>query len=179
METTRSHVRRCTVYRGHGHTDELAVALDPVERAPPYHGPDADRMSIRAIMSRDLLCARPDLELSAVLNLMIERRVGCLPVVDERGHPIGIITKFDLVEQLEAAMRLSRCGCQMPSDLAPQTADDVMMPIALTLDEHATITHAAAMMTSEDTHHVLVISEDGALAGVVSAKDIARWVAGG
>jgi CBS domain-containing protein len=183
METPQPQVWRCTVYRGHGHTDELAMELnpldplDPLDREPPYRATIAARASIRTLMSRELLCVRPDLEIAAVVGLMIGHRVGCLPVVDERRRPIGIITKFDLVEQLDAAMRLSKGGCPLPTDLSPQTAEDVMMPIALTLDEHATIAHTAMMMMSEEIHHVLVISRDGTLVGVVSARDIVRWVA--
>ena len=68
-------------------------------------------------------------------------------------------------------------GTLNDADLTVQTADDLMMPVALTLDEHASIEDAASMMTSEDTHHVLVIAGDGALVGVVSAKDLAGWLA--
>lgn len=174
MAPTQTHVPRFTVYRARGHVDEIAPEPAACERI--YHAPVADRVSIRSIMSRELLCVRSDLEIATVIHLIIEQHVGCLPVVDERRHPIGIITKFDLIEQLDAAMQAAHCGCSLPSDLAAQTADDVMMPIALTLDEHATIAHAAAMMISEDTHHVLAVSDDGALVGVVSAKDIVRWV---
>ena len=177
MAMTQTQARRCTIYRGGGSADELPIEPDPAERDPPLHPSPGDRASIRAIMTRDVLCARPDLAIGAVVNLMVGRRVGCLPVVDERRHPIGVITKFDLVEQLDEVMRLAGCGCPLPADLTVQTADDLMMPIALTLDEHASIEDAASMMTSEDTHHVLVIASDGALVGVVSAKDLAGWLA--
>jgi len=132
--------------------------------------------SLRDIMSRDLVSVRPELRIGEVVSLMVGRHIGCLPVVNERGRPIGIITKFDLVEQLDAAMHLAAGGCPLPVDLQAQTADDVMMPIALTLDEHASIAHASSMMVNEETHHVLVISDDGTLVGVVSSKDIVRWV---
>jgi len=126
--------------------------------------------------SSALVSVRPELSIDKVVNLMVGRHIGCVPVVNERGRPIGIITKFDLVEQLDAAMHLAAGGCPLPVDLQAQTADDVMMPIALTLDEHASVSHASSMMISEETHHVLVISDDGTLVGVVSAKDIVRWV---
>jgi len=174
---TPTHVRHCTVYGGRGHVDEIPLDLVPREPDFPYRPPIADRVSIRQIMARDLVCVRPDLDIGTVVALMIGRHVGCLPVVDERRRPIGIITKFDLVEQLDAAMHLSGFGCPLPADLSARTADDVLMPIALTLDEHATIAYASAMMVSEDTHHVLVVAGDGVLVGVVSAKDIVQWVA--
>jgi CBS-domain-containing membrane protein len=132
--------------------------------------------TLTEIMSRDLVSVRPDVDIGRVVSLMVGRHIGCLPVVNERGHPIGIITKYDLVEQIDAAMHLEACGCPLPSDLRVQTANDVMMPIALTLDEHATVAHVSAMMVSEETHHVLVVSDDGTLVGVVSSKDIVRWV---
>ena len=141
-----------------------------------YDASVADRASLRSIMSCDLVCARRDLEITAIVGLMMKYRVGCIPVVDERHRPIGMITKFDLVEQLDAAMRSSCGGYSLPLDLAAQTADDVMMPIALTLEENATIAHAAAMMTTEETHHVLVVNRDGTLVGVISTADIAAWV---
>jgi CBS domain-containing protein len=132
--------------------------------------------AIQQIMSRDLVSVRPDADISQVVSLMVGRHLGCVPVVNEQGKPIGIITKFDVVEQLDAAMHLEASGCPLPSDLKVQTANDVMMPLALTLDEHATVAHASSMMVSEDTHHVLVVSSDGTLVGVVSSKDIVRWV---
>ncbi len=154
------------------HADEVASEPKPGERSS---GPGSDR-TVRTIMANNLVCIRSDLEITSVLELMIERHVGCLPVVDERRRPIGMITKYDLVEQLEVAMRLARCDCPLPTDLGVQTADDVMMPLALTLDENAGIANAASMMISEDIHHVLVVDHDRRLVGVVSAKDIVRWV---
>jgi CBS-domain-containing membrane protein len=140
--------------------------------------PAGGRMtSIQEIMSRDPVCVRPDLDIAEVVNLIVGRHIGCLPVVNQRGRPIGIITKYDLVEQLDAAMHLAAGGCPLPTDLRVRTADDVMMPIALTLDEHASVAHASSMMVSEEMHHILVVSDDGTLVGIVSAKDIVRWVA--
>jgi predicted transcriptional regulator len=52
-----------------------------------------------------------------------------------------------------------------------------MMPLAITLNQHATIAHAAAVMGLEDFHHVMVVGADHCLIGVVSTMDIARWLA--
>lgn len=169
-----SRLERCTVYRGHG--DRAVVTSEAAPEPPALSSPIADRAPIRAIMARDLVCARPDLKVAHVLALVIGERVGCLPVVDERRRPIGIVTKYDLVEQLEAMLRAAAEGTPLPGDVAALTADDVMMPIALTIDEHATVAHAADLMKSESMHHVLVVDAVGTLVGVVSAHDIVRWV---
>ena len=127
----------------------------------------ADRIPLSRIMSRDVVCARPDLDATAVVSLMVKHHIGCIPVVDQRRRPIGVITKFDLVEQVE-----ERGG------LRARTAEELMLPLAITLGEHATVAHAAAMMTCEDLHHVLVVGASGELVGVVSSKDVVDWLVG-
>ncbi|HEX8108592.1 MAG TPA: CBS domain-containing protein [Kofleriaceae bacterium] len=129
----------------------------------------ADLIPVRRIMTRDVVCAREDLDVGALLDLMVRRRIGCVPVVDDRGRPIGMVTKTDLVEHQLAAM--------MHRGPAVATAGALMMPLAITLDEHATVSHAAAMMSVEDFHHVAIVSDGGALIGVVSTMDIVRWLA--
>ncbi len=170
-----SQVRRCTVYGGQPEAGESS-AMEHRGRLKMGPRRIAADSSVRTIMSQELICAAPDLDISAVVGLMMQHRVGCLPVVDGRGRPLGVVTKLDLVEQLDAAMRASNCGYLMPTDLAAQTADDVMTPLALTLRDTATVADAALMMKFEDTHHVLVVDPTGSLVGVVSAKDVATWV---
>jgi CBS domain-containing protein len=51
-----------------------------------------------------------------------------------------------------------------------------MLPLAITLDQSATVAHAAAMMSCEDLHHVLVVGDSGELVGVVSSKDVVNWL---
>ena len=165
MNSHQGFIRRCTVFHGPG--EPLSEACELPEPA------DCERGGLRTIMSNNLICARGDLDLHAGIQLMMRHHIGCLPIVDHRRRPIGIITKFDLVEQLEAALRPAGGP---PPDLRPRSVEDVMMPLALTLPERATIAQAASMMALEDTHHVLVVSDDHHLVGVVSTRDIVMWV---
>jgi CBS domain-containing membrane protein len=169
-------VRQCTVYGRHGDPEITSIELEPPREPPRRRSTISDRIALRDIMSPEVVCASPDLEIGAVVSLVIRHHVGCVPVVDERRRPIGMITKFDLVEQLDATMQAIGTGSPLPSDLSPRNADEVMMPIALVLDEHATVAHAATMMSLEDTHHVLVVRAGGELVGVVSTKDIVNWL---
>lgn len=162
MAESKNHI-----YRGSGgHFDHVVTTLEPVPE--PVHAPTiADLVPVTEVMTRDVTSARRDLLLSPLVSLFVQNRIGCVPIVDERGCPVGIVTKLDLVEQMLAA----------GSEAAPRTADDVMMPIALTLGTHATVAHAAALMSSEDVHHVPIVDEDGILVGVISTMDIVRWLA--
>jgi len=102
---------------------------------------------------------------------MVRNHISCIPVVDDRGHPRGMVTKSDLVELLDTLE-----SADAP-DVATRTAADIMMPLAITLDERATVAHAASMMAIEGFHHVMIVAQSGVLVGLVSSQDVVRWIA--
>lgn len=173
---TSSETPTRQIYRGRGTTPEtipipiLAAALPITARI------SADAVPLHQIMSRGVICATPDLDIRVVVDLIIRHHIGCIPIVDQRQRPIGIITKTDIVEHVHAALISTAEGVPLPDEIKARTADDIMMPLAFTLSEFATVAHAAMMMVSEDTHHVLVVSPTDELVGVVSSRDIVGWV---
>lgn len=160
--------RTLNVHGPRGVTEHaIATGFDAPPRAPrPVRRADADDAPVSQIMSTHVTCATPDLPLAALIELVVHKRLGCVPIVDERCHPVGMVTKYDLVEQIVTP----------PPQLVPHAAD-VMMPLAITLGDDATVTHAASLMASEDMHHVLIVSHRK-LVGVVSTMDITRWITG-
>ena len=167
MATTSRCIQH--IYYDRGKAERL-LAVAPIDPDLPAVPSVANLRPVTRIMSRGVSCGRPELEARAVADLMTRNRIGCLPIVNDLGGPIGMITKHDLVEQL--------LGSQRPTDEpVPRTARELMMPLALTLGEHATIAHAAAMMAIEDIHHIVIVDEAGVLIGVVSSIDVVRWLA--
>jgi CBS domain-containing protein len=148
--------------------EENPMSRSALQRPSPTA---ADSVSVTEIMTRNVVCARPRLLVSTLARLMVRNHISCVPIVDERGHPRGMVTKSDLVELLD--------GEHEPAgaERGAQTAEDIMMPLAITLDEHATVAHVASMMSLEDFHHVMIVSRSGALIGVVSSQDVVRWLA--
>jgi CBS domain-containing protein len=158
------------IYRGHGSHSVRVPYCDSGEPRDVKVPTIAGSIPACRIMSRDVICAREDLDLAALTDLIVGRHIGCIPIVDERGHPLGMVTKLDLVEQLLAG----RDPDPPPLSIV---ASQVMMPLALTLDEHSSVAHAAAMMAIEGVHHVPIVADSGCLIGVVSTMDIVRWLA--
>jgi CBS domain-containing protein len=156
------------IFRRHGEPHTRMPTCEPSEQPVTRVPTIADCVAATSIMSTEVVCAREDLELEVLVELMLGRRIGCLPVVDAGGQAIGMVTKQDLLELLAA--RRSDAAC-------PRTAGEVMMPLAFTLDDHATVAHAAAMMASEGVHHVPIVETTGLVIGVVSSIDVVRWLA--
>jgi CBS domain-containing protein len=151
---------------GHGAPNERSLHCVPPRESPESVPTIANEVPVTDIMSRQLTCASTDLEIDRLLELVVQQHIGCIPVVDDHGRPVGMVTKLDLVEQLSEADTGKRL-----------TARHVMMPLAFTLGERATVAHAAAMMAAEDVHHVPIVDAGGAAIGLVSSIDIVRWLA--
>jgi CBS domain-containing protein len=170
MRTMARRVSTSQIYAGDGRGMTTSSKDFPEPALPPRVPTIANRVPITAIMTSTVVCARSDVSVEVLAHLMTEHRVGCVPIVDESGVPLGMVTRFDLVDDMDRSVRahgIHRMG---------RTGKDVMMPLTFHLDERATIAQAATLMTLEDVHHVMVVCSGGVLVGVVSAKDIVRWL---
>jgi len=131
---------------------------------------------VAQLMTRELVCAHPALATEVLIELLVRDRIGCVPVVDRRGRPVGMVTKRDLVEQLFV---LGPIGTDAPAtmSLLPRTAMELTLPVAITLPEDATVEQAATVMTGEGVHHLGIVDPAGRLVGVLSALDLVRGLA--
>ena len=136
-----------------------AIAASPPRRRARRPS-ESDRTPLSAVMSGETVCVSPDLPVRELVALLVERGFSGAPVVDSAVKPIGVVSRSDLLDdQRDALVR------------------DIMMPIAFTLPENASLSHAAALMAYENIHRIPVIGVDGSVVGIVTSMDIARWVA--
>lgn|SRR5512145_2720468 len=68
-----------------------------VLRSGQFGRPAARTLPVSEIMTRELTTVRPAMPLSQAARLMLERKFGCLPVCDEEGRLVGIVTEADFV----------------------------------------------------------------------------------
>lgn len=55
-----------------------------------------DTLSVKDVMATEVVTIRPDASLAYAARLLTERKIGCLPVV-ENGRLVGILTEGDFV----------------------------------------------------------------------------------
>ncbi len=60
-----------------------------------------DRVVVRDIMVRDVVTATRDVPLPEAARLMVERKIGCLPIVED-GRVVGIVTATDILAVVAA-----------------------------------------------------------------------------
>lgn len=52
---------------------------------------------VHQVMTRQLVTTRPDAEVSEAAGVLLENRVSCLPVVNEDGEPVGMLSWRDIL----------------------------------------------------------------------------------
>ncbi len=101
--------------------------------------------------------------LEHALKKMVKRNIGSVVIV-EGGDPVGIITERDI----------SRCVARGAKALRTQVNKLMSSPL-ITLARSATIQEAMTMMLKHGIRRLPVV-EKGNLIGIVSQRDLLRWV---
>lgn len=144
---------------------------------------DADRVRIGEIMTRGATTVRADLGIEQLVELFLEQGLSRVPVVDDGGRPIGVVSKTDLViDQYERGdTEVSQLGAGEPGRHVHEVGGlvrDIMTPLALTLPASTPIGEAARRMLADNVHAVPVTSDTGQVIGWFSSTDLMAWVAG-
>ena len=121
-------------------------------------------MDIQSIMTPNPTCCRPNQSLREVATLMADNDCGQIPVVDEQGRPLGVITDRDI------AVRAVAKG----ADVSTATASDFMTSPATTVTEDSSLDQVAKRMEDQQIRRVIVVDGRGAISGIVAQADIAR-----
>jgi len=129
-----------------------------------------EHVRVSDVMTSTLVACAADLPLRDVAELMTRHRIHCVIVLAEPGvrggpgEPWGVIAALDLVGAA-------------PFDENQSTAGRVAGTPKITVRPEEQLGRAALLMSEYATTHLVVVDDDGAPAGIVSALDIARAVA--
>ncbi|HET6629373.1 MAG TPA: CBS domain-containing protein [Woeseiaceae bacterium] len=121
-------------------------------------------MQVRDIMTENPACCAPETSLEDVARIMADQDCGEIPVLDERGRPLGVVTDRDITVRAVAQGR----------DPAATAARDVMTGSVITTTPDASLEDALAHMEESQVRRLPVVDEDGVVCGMVAQADIAR-----
>jgi CBS domain-containing protein len=151
-------------------------AFDAVEL--PSH------LTVRDLMTPDVLAARPEQTLGEVARLMIDKDVRAIPVVDEGGALMGMVTHRELLRYLiPDYIQKTKSGefrAVTKTQLQRGSADprqlpvkDVMARTVLCLSEEQTLSDVANLMNNKDVDRFPVVRE-GVVVGFLTRADLIR-----
>lgn len=127
-------------------------------------------MKVGDVMTRQPAVVALDTPVKEAAELMRIKLVRHLPVVDEAGHVLGIVTDRDLRHAAFVPALAERVGWPPHRVKAPRVRD-VMSWSAVTTQEDAPLVQAALLMFQRRIGSLPVIT-GGRLVGIVTERDI-------
>jgi CBS domain-containing protein len=142
------------------------------------------------IMTRHVITARPDESVKAVARLLADHDISAVPVCDENGKPIGMVSEGDLMRPFGRDHALRRAWwlnlLAEGHDLAPnfvdyvsadrRTAGDLMTKPVISAADTMTVPELADLIIAHKIKRLPILRE-GRLVGIVSRSDIVRALA--
>lgn len=140
-------------------------------------------MRVHDLMKTDVQTVGPDASLKDVAARLVEHGISGMPVCDEDGFVLGVISEGDILHKEHG--RVERRGGPLAWLLDPakyadvskaeaRTAGEAMTAPALTITPGRTAGAAARLMVEKAVNRLPVVTRDGKLVGIVSRADLVR-----
>jgi CBS domain-containing protein len=168
-----------------GYLDVTPADLKEIYKFAYRHAWERITQSVKAnaIMTRQVLSVKKDTSLKEIAELMAEKSVSGVPVIEEDGKVAGIISEKDFLSQMGARDKshfmafVAEClqgkGCT-DFPVALQKAEDIMTSPAIIVREEATVFEISNIFFQKNINRVPVTDREGKLLGIVSRADIVR-----
>jgi CBS domain-containing protein len=147
--------------------------------------------TVAEVMTRDPLTVTPDTPLTDVIRTIAERKISGLPVVDDAGKLVGVISETDLMWRetgvtqppyimlLDSVIYLENPG-QYERDLHKalgQTVKEAMSQKPITITPEKPLREAAQILHEHKIHRLPVLDRDGQVVGILTRGDVIRAMA--
>jgi CBS domain-containing protein len=106
----------------------------------------------------------PDAMIFDAIQLMADKNVGALPVVDN-GQLVGMISERDYTRKVSLKGKSSK----------DTPVREIMTPEVVTVNAADTISECMRVMTDSHIRH-LPVMEEGKMVGLVSLGDLVKWI---
>ncbi|MGJ3251560.1 MAG: CBS domain-containing protein [Elainellaceae cyanobacterium] len=147
--------------------------------------------TIADVMTPDPVVVNPETPLREAIQLIAEKRVSGLPVVNSDGKLVGVISETDLMWQetgvrppayimlLDSVIYLENPNTydrELHKALG-QTVGEVMTKEFITVKPDKPLREAAQMMHERKIQRLLVVNAETKLVGILTRGDIVRFMA--
>ena len=135
--------------------------------------------AVSDVMTSRVHVATPLTPFKLLVRLIEENRISAVPIVDQQGIPIGIVSETDLLlkqrrPELESSRDLLHVQKRRHerAKAAGTVASEVMTSPAITVGSDTSLSRAARLMQERNVRRLVVVDERGRIAGIVSRSDL-------
>jgi CBS domain-containing protein len=136
---------------------------------------------VKDLMTSQVVTVGPATPFKEIVARLAEHRVSAMPVLDDAGLVLGVVSEADLLLKEEfpnpdqdiplfwtRRRRLERAKA------AASTARDLMSVALVSISPDATVAEAARLMHKANVKRLPVIGEGGRLVGIISRSDLLK-----
>jgi len=144
-------------------------------RAAPSSGATGSDLRVRDLMTPGMVSAQPGDRVATIYDLMDERHIRHLTVVDDDGDLVGVVSHRDLLRNA-LLERPDLARAEHREALRQVRVGEVMTSEVETIEPDRTAEEAARILR-ERCFGCLPVLEDGCLVGILTESDFVRWFA--
>jgi CBS domain-containing protein len=150
-----------------------------------------DVQTAAELMMMNVKSIRAEVGVQEAIAFFTEKGVTAAPVIDEAGHPIGVVSQSDLLiherEQAKASANkpdyffAPTFGIEegeeetSPARTSTETTvADLMTPAIFAVSPDTPVPRVISDMVGLHVHRLFVVDNDGALVGVISTMDVLK-----
>jgi len=145
-------------------------------------------LTAKEIMNKKVITIKKDASIEELSELLVNNKISGVPVLDEDGNLIGIVSEGDIIVQnsdlhfpryfklLDAIIyleSLNKFKLSLQKHLATKV-EDIMTVKVKTVDEDTTINDIADMMLDSRVNRLPVMDKNNKLVGIITRADIVR-----
>jgi CBS domain-containing protein len=147
--------------------------------------------TIAEVMTPTPITVTPKMPLKEAITILAEHKIGGLPVIDEKGELVGILSESDLMWQetgvepppyimiLDSIIYLQNPGRYEKEihKALGQTVADVMSEKPITVKGNQPVKKAAQLLHDKQIRRLPVLDEQDVVIGIITQGDIIRAMA--
>ncbi len=160
-----TNLRHLPVVRDDGTVVGVVSVRDFLSRRRVGSDGAGARVRVEEAMSYPPVTVTPNTPLASAITTMLDRKIGCLPVVEDEVL-VGMLTTTDLLRnQLEGVI-------EGPAERLPPAVRAIMKPSPAVVTAENEIFDAVALMASRRIRHLPVVDHERRLVGMLSDRDV-------
>lgn len=140
-------------------------------------------MIVRDVMTRDVISITRYESIVHVANILTEKNISGLPVVDKEKKVLGIITQADILSMVGVSREHTfkdllkfMLGEPLPERRMGDIVGDIMTAPAVTIKPDANIAEAVRIMDERRIRRLTVVDDRNTLIGILTRADILKAV---
>lgn len=148
-------------------------------------------LTAQDIMTSEIISVQKDMSVRELAQLLSDKKISGVPVIDEENNLLGVVTENDLIDQakkvhiptvmalfdsfvfLENPERLEKDLKKMSAS----TVGDICTSEIITANTETKVDELATIMAEKRVHTLPVLDQEGTMVGVIGKSDIIRTLA--